>query len=308
MLKARFGVPMSVSYPHFRAKSQNRPGPATRKRVRSNLGLLAAMIACGGLSILDAFAQSYPVKPLRIIVGFSAGGATDATARMLAQNLAEELGQPVTVENRTRASGAIATERVATSPPDGYMLLMMTAADTVLPAVRVKLPYNLERDFAAVSLVSTAPFVLVLHPSVPAHNVKELIALSSARSGKLNYGSFGTGSSAHLMAELFNQMAKVQIVHVPYKGAAETSIAVVSGQIDMSFLSVTTAQPFIAAGRLRPLAVTSARRASLMPVLPTLNESGCGVHSRRGRAECEADQSDRIEAGIVQWFLSTPSR
>jgi len=244
------------------------------------VALGAAVVFAG--PVQQAPAQSYPVKTVRIVVGFSAGGATDVTARLLAQQLTPLLGQQVLVENRTGASGAIATERVATSPPDGYNLLLMTAADTVLPAMRPKLPYNLERDFTPVSFVASAPFVLVVHPSVPAANVRDLIALARTRPEKMNYGSFGSGSSAHLMGEMFNLMAKTRVVHVPYKGAAESSMAVVSGQIDMSFVAVTTAQPQVKAGRLKAMGVTSARRSSLMPAVPTLDESGLKGYDRSG--------------------------
>ena len=230
----------------------------------------------------NAVAQSWPTKPIRLVVGFTAGGATDATARMVAQQLGPMLGQNVTVENRTGASGAIATERVATSPPDGYNLLMMTAADALLPSLRQKLPYNLEKDFATVSLVVIAPFVLVTHPSVPAKSAKELISLAKSQPGKMNYGSFGAGSSAHLMGELFKQMGGLDIVHVPYKGAAESSVAVVSGQIDMSFVAVGTARPLIDAGRMKAIGMTTARRSSLLPGVPTLDEGGLPGYDRTG--------------------------
>jgi len=183
-----------------------------------------------GLPILDSLAQSYPVKPIRLVVGFTPGGVADAIARLLAQRLAEPLGQPVIVENRGGASGAIAYEMVAKSPADGYTLLIVGATAAVLPALRANLPYDLERDLAGVSLVAIAPFVLAIHPSVPAHNVKELIGLARSRPGKLSYGSVGAGSPPHLMAELFKLMAKVNILHVPYKGGAENAIANAAGR------------------------------------------------------------------------------
>ncbi len=240
--------------------------------------VFAGLIA--GVSAVDSVAQSYPVKPVRMVLGFSAGGLSDVLARLLAPKLSEQLGQPLVIENRPGASGSIATQRVATSPADGYTLLLMTAADTVTPALRAKLGYDLERDFAPVTLVVIAPFVLLVHPSVPARNVKELIALARARPGKLSYGSVGAGSTPHLAGELMKAMAKINIVNVPYKGGADNVIAAASGQVDMSFASIPSLLPLLEAGRIRPLAVTSARRASLLPALPTLDESGLPGYDR----------------------------
>lgn len=251
-----------------------------RKSGWSILRLFAGIVTCASLPVLDSAAQSYPVKPIRMLVGFTTGGIADVIARLLAPKLSEPLGQSVVVENRPGASGAIATERVAASPADGYTLLMMTVADTVIPALRARLPYDLERDLAPVSLVVIAPFVLVVHPSVPAHNIKELIALARSRPGKLSYGSTGAGSTPHLSAEALNVMANVKTIHVPYKGGAENAVAVASGQIDMYFSSFPSVLPLLGTGRLRPLAVTSAKRASFMPSLPTLDESGLPGYSR----------------------------
>ena len=169
--------------------------------------LLAVFAASTGF---NAAAQTYPTKPIRLVVGFSPGGSADVTARLLAQRLAQTLGQAVIVENRPGASGAIANERVAKSLPDGYTLLAMGTSATVLPSLRAKLPYSVERDLAPISVVALTPFVLVVHPSVPARNVKELIALARAQPGKLNYGSVGVGSPPFIMGELFKQMAKVE--------------------------------------------------------------------------------------------------
>jgi tripartite-type tricarboxylate transporter receptor subunit TctC len=222
----------------------------------------------------DSSAQSYPLKPIRIVVGYTAGGGTDVTARIVAQKLSEQFGQPVVVENRAGAGGTIAAARVAASPADGYTLLLVTAADPVQSALRANLPYDLERDSAPVSLVAVGPFVLVVHPSVPARNVKELIALARSRPGKLSYGSAGVGTATHLAGELFNLMAKSSLAHVPYKGSSESAIATAAGQIDMSFPDATAVLPLVDAGRLKALAVTSAKRASMLPSMPTLSESG----------------------------------
>ena len=228
----------------------------------------------------DAIAQAYPVKPIRLVVGFSPGGSADVTARLVASRLAQPLGQPVVVENRPGAAGAIANERVATSPPDGYTLLAMGSSATVLPSLRSKLPYNVERDLAPISTVALTPFVLVVHPSVPARNPKELIALARAQSGKLNYGSVGLGSPPFIMAELFKQMANVSIVHVPFKGGAENVTATAAGQIDMCFASIPSMLPLFEGRRVRALAVTMAKRALAMPDLPTLAESGLPGYDR----------------------------
>ncbi len=249
---------------------------------KSERNLLAGIVACASFFAFDSLAQSYPVKPIRMIVGFAAGGATDATARMVAQKLSEHLSQPVVVENRTGAGGSIATERVATSPADGYTLLLMPASGPIDSVLRPKLPYDLTRDFAPVSLVVIGPYMLVIHPSVPARNVKELTALAWSQPGKLSYGSAGVGSSAHFANALFNSMAKLNIVHVPYKGGAESVIANAAGEVDLNFASINTVLPLLEAGKLRPLAVTSARRSSLMPLIPTLDESGLPGYDRVG--------------------------
>jgi tripartite-type tricarboxylate transporter receptor subunit TctC len=243
-----------------------------------------------------------------MLVGFSPGGVADVTARLLATKMSEVLGQQVIVENRPGASGAIATERAAQSAPEGYTVLAMTAADTVIPSLRANLPYNLERDFAPVSLVAIAPFLLVVHPSVPAKNVKELIALARSQPGKLSYGSVGLGSTPHLSAEALKMMAKLDIVHVPYKGGLDNVVAASSGQVDMVFASIPSVLPLIGSGtpRLKAIAVTSAKRASLMPQIPTLNESGLPGYNRSSwvgilaPAAVPKDIVARVNAAIVQ--------
>jgi len=242
--------------------------------------LSAAIAGFAIMQVADAVAQSYPAKPIRIVVGFTASSGPDVTARMVAQNLSRHLGQPVTVENRAGASGAIAAELVAKAPADGHTLLLATATDSIVPALRANLPYDLARDFTPVSLVALVPLLLVVHPSVPARNVRELIALARAHPGKLSYGSSGVGSSTHLVGELLNQMARTNIVHVPYKGSTESLIAVASGQIDISFPSLAAGQPLLGAGKFRVLAITTAKRASLMPAIPTLSESGLPGYDR----------------------------
>ena len=226
-----------------------------RKTGWSIFRLFAGIVACANLPVSDSLAQSYPVKPMRVLVGFTAGSGSDIAARFVAQKLSENLGQPVIVENRPGAGGAIAIERVAASPADGYTLLFMPASGAVPPAQGAKLSYDLERDLAPVSLVLVQPFVLVVHPSVPARNVKELIALAQKQPGKLNYGSNGIGSALQFAGELFNIMAKVNIVHVPYKGASESAIATAAGQVDMSYPGLGSTLPLLRSGKVRALVI-----------------------------------------------------
>ena len=238
---------------------------------RTLLKLAAAPLA---LRTLGAQAQvAWPDKPIRIVVGFVPGGAVDFTARLVGQKLSEALGQPVVVENRAGASTAIATERVATAPGDGYTLLLIPTSTAVQTALRTNLPYDLKRDLTPVSLVSIGPFVLLVHPSVPVKTPKELIALAQRQPGMLNYGSPGMGSANHLAGELFLLQTKVKITHIPYKGSGEAVIAAASGQAPVGFPSLAGAMPMIDGGRLRPLAVTSLRRASSLPNVPTLDET-----------------------------------
>ena len=245
-----------------------------RKPGRSTYWLCAGIVACANFSVFDSPAQSYPVKPIHILVGFVPGGAVDIIARLVGQKLSENLGQPVVIENRPGASTAIATDRAAKSPADGYTLLLIAISTAIQSAVRTHLPYDLKRDLAPVSLVSIGPFVLVVHPSLPARNVKELIALARSHPGKLSVGSPGVGSAPHLAGELFKSRAKINVVHVPYKGSADSVVGAASGLVPVCFASLASALTLLDAGRLRPLAVTTAKRASLLPSTPTLDESG----------------------------------
>ena len=242
----------------------------------SGAGLIATAPLPSGL------AQTYPVKPVRIIIGFSAGGGGDVSGRLLAQRMSASLGQPVIVENRVGAGGAIASELVAKSPPDGHTLLFAAGAFAALPALRAKLPFDTERDFAPVSLVVITAFALSVHPSVPVRDVKALIALARSRPGVLTFSSPGISSSAHLAGEQFNMMANVKMLHVPFKGSPEAATAVAAGEIDVGLPSVVAAMPLIAAGKLRAIAVTSPKRSSLLPNVPTLDESGLRGYDRGG--------------------------
>ncbi|MBI4191762.1 MAG: tripartite tricarboxylate transporter substrate binding protein [Betaproteobacteria bacterium] len=245
-----------------------------RKVQRRRFCLYTVVIVLAQLLAFEASAQSYPNKPVRIVAGSAPGGGNDTISRLLAPKLSEYLGQPVIVENRPGASGVIATERVALSPPDGYTLQMIVSSTLIVVALRADLPFDLERDLAPVSLASSLSLVLMVHPSVPARNVKELIALARSRPGKLDFGSTGVGSAAHLAGELFNSMAKIKLVNVPYKGSAGAVVATVAGEIPISFPSLSAALPLLGTGKIRLLAVTSAKRSSLTPSIPTLDESG----------------------------------
>ncbi len=226
----------------------------------------------------DLAAQSQPqqsgaAKPIRIIVGFVPGGGTDVTARLLAQRLGVALGQQVVVENRAGAAGWIAAEAVAKAAPDGLTLLMVASATGASAATRNP-PFNLEKDFAPVSLVTVAPLVLLVHPSLPARDVKELIAHAKSAPAPLAYGSDGIGSGSHLSGELFGFMAGLKLVHVPFKGGAESAVATASGQVQLNFPSVPSALPLLRSNKYNGLAVTTVRRSALLPTLPTLDELG----------------------------------
>jgi tripartite-type tricarboxylate transporter receptor subunit TctC len=234
---------------------------------------LAAVFA-GILSIGTAFsADPYPTRPIRMIVGFAPGGGTDLTARPVAQKLAELLGQQVIVENRPGAAGNVATEQVAKSAPDGYTLLMGTiAALAINPSLYGNLRFDPETDLAPVIQVVDATNVLALHPSVPASSVKELIAL--AREKSLLAGSSGIGATGHLAIELFNLMAGVKLVHVPYKGGGPAMSDLVGGQVNLIFATTASSIPHLKSGRIKGIAVTTAKRSALLPDLPTISESG----------------------------------
>lgn len=229
-----------------------------------------------------AASQTFPVKPVKFVVGFAAGGAADVSARMLAPKLAEALGQQIIIENRGGSGGMIATEAVAKSAPDGYTLLLTSAADTIQPAVRRKLAYDLERDFAPITRLVYGPWFLAIHPSVPARDVKELIALARAQPGKLNYASSGTGSSAHMLCELVGSIANIKITHVAYRGISDGVTATASGEVDMVFASIPATTPLLTAKRVRVLGVTTGKRTPLAPQMPTLNESGLPGFDRSG--------------------------
>jgi tripartite-type tricarboxylate transporter receptor subunit TctC len=228
--------------------------------------LLAAAAASG--------AADYPTKPIRFVVGFTPGGSSDTVARVAGQHLAERMGQQVVVDNRGGASGTIAAQIVAASPPDGYTLLLATPGPmTIAPAISRKMPYDPERDFAPITQIASTAAILLVRPNGP-QNVRELIALAKASPGKLNYASSGYGSSNHLAAELFSAMTGVSMVQVPYKGSGQTMPALISGEVQLLFGPVVPALPMIQSGRVRALGVTGARRTPAAPDVPTIAEAG----------------------------------
>jgi tripartite-type tricarboxylate transporter receptor subunit TctC len=238
------------------------------------MSISTALLALAALAG-PAAAQPYPVRPIRMIIGFPPGGGTDIVGRIVGQRLSEVLGQQVLPDNRGGASGQIAAELTAKAPPDGYTVMMAhIAAISILPTLIAKLPYDAQKDFAPISLVAIGPNFLVVHPSVPARSVKELVALAKARPGQLHYASPGAGTVQHLAAELFKLQAKVDMLHVPYKGSGQSIVDLVAGHVHLNFDSVPPVLPHVRSGRLRALAVTSEKRFSILPDIPTVNESG----------------------------------
>jgi tripartite-type tricarboxylate transporter receptor subunit TctC len=233
--------------------------------------IIAVTAACAAAC---AAAADYPNKPLRLVVPYSAGGSTDTVARIVGVRLSERLGQPVVIDNRTGAGTLIGTEIVKNAPADGYTLLMATPPLAVNPSLYPKVPYVLERDFAAVTNVAGSSNLLVVHPTVAAASVREFVALLKAGPGKYHYGSSGIGGAGHLATALFTSMAGVEAVHVPYKGGAPAVADLVAGRLHFMMANLTTAQPHIRAGRLRGLGVGTARRSPLFPEMPTIAEAG----------------------------------
>ena len=232
---------------------------------------------CGLLSLVltaPANAQSYPNKPVRVVVPYPPGGPTDIVARVLFQQVSEATGQQFLVDNRAGAGGNIGAEIVAKSPADGYTLLIGTTAHAINMSLFKNLSYDVQKDFAPVSLLTQGPLVLVAHPQFPANSIKEVIELAKSKSGGLNFASSGNGQSTHLSAELFNTMAGIKMSHVPYKGSAPALTDVMSGQVDVMFDTTLSAMPFVKAGKLKALAVFASKRTELAPEIPTLRETG----------------------------------
>ena len=243
-----------------------------RKRQTLRLALAAGIFAV--LFCAFSNAQGYPAKTVRVVVPVATGGATDILTRALALRLANTWGQQVLVDNRPGGGSNVGFEVAAKSPADGYTLLMAQPAFTVNVSLYKKLGYDPLRDFAAITLAATGANVLVVHPSVPAYTLKDFIALAKARPGQLNYASSGNGTTPHLSGELFNAMAGVKIVHIPYKGAGASVVDLLGGHVDLAFVSLSSVAPQLQAKKLRALAITSAKRSALMPELPTFDEAG----------------------------------
>ena len=219
-------------------------------------------------------AQSYPNAPVRVIVPFPPGGGVDGTGRLVSQKLSEAFGRQFIVENRPGANGMIGSELAAKAPADGYTLMVNGANFVTTPSLYAKASYDPVKDFDPVSLLAHAPNVLVVHPSLPVKSVKDLIALARARPGQVNFAGSGSGSTPHLAAELFNTLADVKMVHVPYRGTGPAIIGIMSGEASVMFMPTTNAVPLVKAGRMRALAVTTRERVPAMPELPTVAESG----------------------------------
>ncbi|MCE9642221.1 MAG: tripartite tricarboxylate transporter substrate binding protein [Betaproteobacteria bacterium] len=242
-------------------------------KVRTNR-LLAAALALAPVGFAVAHAQTYPDRPIRMIVPFAPGGGTDIVSRLVAQRLADSIKQSIVVDNRAGGAGNIGAELVARASPDGYTLLVGSATILAVNPVIFKVSYNPSRDFAPITLLGSQPHLMVVHPSVPANSVREFVALAKEKSLKLNYGSSGTGGPAHLGGELFKIVAGIDMLHIPYKGTGPAVIDLVGGQLQVGLLSLASSMPHVKTGRLRALAVTSPKRAVVAPELPTIAESG----------------------------------
>jgi tripartite-type tricarboxylate transporter receptor subunit TctC len=251
-----------------------------RLAIKRSPVLCAAAAALGAAVSLCAHAQApksapYPAKPVRVVVGYAPGGATDIIGRLIAQKLSEASGQTFVVENRPGASATIASEMVARAAPDGYTLLIAaTTSHSILPSLMAKLPYDPQRDFSPVSPLAISPLLLALHPSLPIRSIMDMIKLARAQPGQLSFGAGGTGTPPHMAGELFKQMAGVSMLYVPYKGEAPAITDLIGGQISMIFANVIAVLPQVQAGRLRGIAVTTAARLPSLPQFPTVGESG----------------------------------
>ena len=237
-----------------------------------NAALAAALVVasfCG-----SALAQSYPSKPIRLVLPFPAAGPSDIVGRVVGQKLAEQLGENVVPDNRVGAGGSVGIAAVTKAPPDGYTVLVVSAAIAIIPSLYANLSYDALRDLAPVARLATIENVLLVHPSVPAKTLRQFVTLARANPGKLNYGSGGPGTTNHLANELLKNLEKINMVHVPYKGATLATVALIGGEVDEVIVSVASALPLIQTGKVRPLAVLSERRVATLPDVPTAKESG----------------------------------
>jgi len=233
--------------------------------------VFAALLCVGPIAL---HAQGWPAKPIRYVVPFPPGGSTDILARVIADKLTPSLGQPVVVENKPGAAGNIGTELVAKSPPDGYTILMATVAQSISETLYTNLTFSFARDLAPVALIALVPNVMVVNPAVPAKTVQEFIALARAKPGQINFASSGSGTSVHMSGELFKMLTGVDIVHIPYKGSAQALTDLLGGQVSVMFDNLPSSMPHIKSGKLRALAVTTAKRYPALPTVPTMVEAG----------------------------------
>ncbi|HEX2825256.1 MAG TPA: tripartite tricarboxylate transporter substrate binding protein [Burkholderiales bacterium] len=274
-----------------------------------------SIAAAAMLAACAAHAQNYPTKPIRFVVPFAPGGGADLVARTVGHKLTEALGQPVIVDNRTGAAGSIGAEVVAKSPPDGYTLLLGSSGPLAInPSLYPRLPYDAARDFAPISLATIMPFLLVVHPTLPVHNVKELVALAKSRPNQLNYASPGAGSTTHLANELLKSMTGMKIVHIPYKGVAPAAVDLISGQVQMMAGDLSSLIPHMKSNRMRALAVTGAKRSHLLPAVPTVAESGVPGYEASGwfgvlvPAATPAAVQERLNGAIVKGLAANDAR
>lgn len=242
------------------------------RAIRHLVAVLA--LAWFGSALAQPSVAAYPAKPVRVIAGFPPGSGADITARVIGQKLGEALGQQFLIDNRPGAGSNIAADLAAKAAPDGYTMFLGTVANTINATLYARLPFDFARDFAPVVLAASAPNILVVHPSVPARSVAELVKLAKARPGQLNYASSGTGTAPHLSTEMFKSMAGINLVHIPYKGSPQAVTDLLGGQVALMFSPASTVLPHVKSGRLRALAVTTSARMPSLPELPTVAESG----------------------------------
>ncbi|MCC6533902.1 MAG: tripartite tricarboxylate transporter substrate binding protein [Burkholderiales bacterium] len=290
------------------------------------------LVAVASVVTLPVFAQQWPAKPIRWISPFAPGGGADFTSRALAQKLGPSLGQQVLIDNRGGAGGMVGVDLAAKSPPDGYTLVLGTIGPIAInPSLYAKMPYHPSRDLAPISQAAVAINVLVVHPSLPVRAVKDLIALAKARPGELNYGSSGPGAADHLAGELFNTLAGVKMIHIPYKGGAPAMLDLVGGNVQLIFSTVSTARGMIDAGKIRAVAIAGSQRFELMPQLPTVEQAGLAgfatdnwygvfapagtpsqivtrLHAEVGKALAAADvKKQLLDLGIVTTASASPA-
>lgn len=272
----------------------------------------AAVLAL--LCAVGANAQTYPQRPVRMIVPFAPGGAVDVVARLVAQRMSESHGQQVIVDNRAGAGGTLGTDLVAKAKPDGYTLLTASMGVAVNAALYPKLPYDTLKDLAPVTMLADQPNIVVVHPSLPVKSVRELVALAKARPGQVSYASGGVGSNSHLATVLFAEQARIELLHVPYKGLGPAMADLVGGQVQLIVSNVSTALPFVKAKRLRLLAVTSKKRFSLFPEAPTVDEAGVPGYDSSGwyglwaPAGLPADLLQTLNRDVTRLLAAAPLR